>query len=78
MIQKMVNKHGLVFEVDLIFRNEEWFMDSKNTAKAILYHDAKELLPKEEEEKQLGLMLEIGILDIVGNYGTIEMIGGLK
>lgn len=55
----VINEQGLEIEVEIFYIEQvkEWCMDSYNTAKLLVYKELSSLLPKEEEEKRIAMIL---------------------
>jgi hypothetical protein len=78
----LTNRKGFDFEVDMEFVEfdyngkvvNEWCVDERSSAKMIVYVNATELLPIEEENKRIDEILAVGVLNILsgkgGAYGT--------
>lgn len=64
-----VNRHGLSVPYERVFFEvddfgeplNEWHVDMENLAKLILYSDAKELLPIEQEKAAIAEILSVGV-----------------
>lgn len=73
----LTNRKGFEFEVDMQFVEfndkgeavNEWCCNERSTAKMIVYMNATELLPPEEENKRIDEILAVGVLNILNGKG---------
>jgi hypothetical protein len=73
----LTNRFGLEFEVEMLFVEfddkgkplNEWCVNGHDSAKMLVYKDSTELLSKEEEEKQIQLIMQCGIESILNAKG---------
>lgn len=73
----LTNRHGLEFEVEMQYMLaddngkpiNEWCVNEHDSAKMLVYANATELLPPEEEEKQIQLMMKCGVEALLNGKG---------
>jgi hypothetical protein len=53
----ITNQFGLEFEVEKELINGIWMIDEYNTAKCLLYKDRRSLLPFEQEQKEISVII---------------------
>lgn len=54
------NQFGLEIEIEYVFQEEtkEWFVNARNIAKMILYQNIIKLLPQDEEQKAIEVIMQ--------------------
>ena len=73
----LTNRKGFDFEVDMQFVEfddngeavNEWCVSERSSAKMIVYMNATELLPPDEENKRIDEILAVGVLNILNGTG---------
>lgn len=72
--EQLANQHGLDIEVESGFIPEtgEWMFDEYNVAKLLVYRDMVSLLPPDEEQKRIALVMSVGIFRYLDEAGGGE------
>lgn len=65
----MTNRNGLEFEAESQYVQGEWCLNEYNAAKMVVYANATELLPPEEEEKQIRQIMRCGVEAVLNRKG---------
>ena len=76
----LTNCKGFDFEVEMVFQPadgngkplNEWCIDERNTAKMIVYANATELLPLDEECKLIDKIMAAGVGNILNRKGGAQ------
>ena len=73
----LTNKNGLEFEVEMQYMLaddngkpiNEWCVNEHDSVNMLVYANATELLPPEEEEKQIQLIMKCGVEALLNGKG---------